>query len=435
MSPTSGGQYHWISEFAPPQYQKILSYVAGWMTTMGWLTSVSAGGFVMSTTLEALVDMENPGFLFTRWQATLVTILFLLMAVWFNTKGHSLLPKIDTVSLFLHMGGFVLTLLPLAFLAPKNSISDVVSKFTESGGWHSIGLSSLVGQVAILFCFQGSDGVVFIAEEVRNASVVIPRCMVYSYLLNGAMGFVMLVTMLLCISDLDSTIHSPAPFVTVFTGTGYPTLALIMTLILCVLNLGGNITALTATSREMWAFARDNGLPFARWLSHVNPRSQIPVHAILVTSGLAIALCTINLASSIAFNIIISANLVALLSVYMISIGCVLLRRLRRQPLPPARWSLGRWGLPVNMFAFAYAGFALVFSCFPVEAHVTLETANWAPLILTTVLAAALLLYFLHGRTRYEGPSVLVQKGGEGHSVVTVTGRYDDEEREHLTAR
>jgi len=30
---------------------------------------------------------------------------------------------------------------------------------------------------------------------------------------------------------------------------------------------------------------------------------------------------------------------------------------------------------------------------------------------------------------------VLVQKGGEGHSVVTVTGRYDDEEREHLTAR
>jgi len=404
------------------------------MTTMGWLTSVSAGGFVMSTTLEALIDMENPGFLFTRWQATLVTILFLLMAVWFNTRGHALLPKIDTVSLLLHMAGFALTLLPLAVLAPKNSISDVMSKFTESGGWNSIGLSSLVGQVAILFCFQGSDGVVYISEEVRDASTVIPRCMIYSYLLNGFMGFVMLVTMLLCISDLDSTIHSPAPFVTVFSATGYPTLALILTLILCVLNLGGNITALTATSREMWAFARDNGLPFARWLSHVNPHSQIPVHAILLTSGLAIALCTINLASSIAFNIIISANLVALLSVYMISIGCVLLRRLRRQPLPQARWSLGRWGLPVNAFAFVYAGVALVFSCFPVEAHITAETANWAPLILAVVLGAALALFFLHGRSRYEGPSVLVQKAGEGGGHGVAGGGYDDEEREHLTA-
>ncbi len=29
MAPTSGGQYHWVSEFAPPKYQKILSYLSG----------------------------------------------------------------------------------------------------------------------------------------------------------------------------------------------------------------------------------------------------------------------------------------------------------------------------------------------------------------------------------------------------------------------
>ena len=28
-APTSEGQYHWISEFAPPQYQKFLSYIVG----------------------------------------------------------------------------------------------------------------------------------------------------------------------------------------------------------------------------------------------------------------------------------------------------------------------------------------------------------------------------------------------------------------------
>ena len=29
MAPTAGGQYHWGSEFAPPQWQKLLSYLSG----------------------------------------------------------------------------------------------------------------------------------------------------------------------------------------------------------------------------------------------------------------------------------------------------------------------------------------------------------------------------------------------------------------------
>jgi choline transport protein len=29
MAPTSGGQYHWVSEFAPSKHQKFLSYTSG----------------------------------------------------------------------------------------------------------------------------------------------------------------------------------------------------------------------------------------------------------------------------------------------------------------------------------------------------------------------------------------------------------------------
>ncbi len=31
MAPTAGGQYHWVSEFAPENCQQILSYVAGYV--------------------------------------------------------------------------------------------------------------------------------------------------------------------------------------------------------------------------------------------------------------------------------------------------------------------------------------------------------------------------------------------------------------------
>jgi choline transport protein len=29
MAPTSGGQYHWVSEFASPKHQKFLSFLVG----------------------------------------------------------------------------------------------------------------------------------------------------------------------------------------------------------------------------------------------------------------------------------------------------------------------------------------------------------------------------------------------------------------------
>lgn len=38
MSPTAGGQYHWVSELAPPTVQKGLSYITGWFVALGWLT-------------------------------------------------------------------------------------------------------------------------------------------------------------------------------------------------------------------------------------------------------------------------------------------------------------------------------------------------------------------------------------------------------------
>lgn len=30
------GQYHWVSELAPPSIQRELSYGVGWLTAMGW---------------------------------------------------------------------------------------------------------------------------------------------------------------------------------------------------------------------------------------------------------------------------------------------------------------------------------------------------------------------------------------------------------------
>ena len=138
-------------------------------------------------------------------------------------------------------------------------------------------------------------------------------------------------------------------------------------------------------------------------------RRNVPFNAVLTTSFLSFILCLIQLGSTVAFNIIISLNLIAFLGTYLVSIGCLLLKRFRHEPLPPARFSLGRWGLPVNMFAFGYSAITLVFACFPVSVPVDPETANWGPAIWGGVLAIALVSYLVEGRKIYKGPVIFVE--------------------------
>ena len=141
----------------------------------------------------------------------------------------------------------------------------------------------------------------------------------------------------------------------------------------------------------------------------MNRKQNVPDNAVYLTSFASGVICLINLGSTTAFNIVVSLLLLALLSTYMISIGCVLLKRLRKEPLPPARWSLGRWGLPINGVAFAYSAFVMVFSCFPNEVPVTPTTANWAPLVWFGVLILALMAYIFHGRKHFVAPVTFVE--------------------------
>ncbi|KAI9661029.1 MAG: hypothetical protein M1821_009356 [Bathelium mastoideum] len=409
MAPTSGGQYHWVSEFAPPTWQKTLSYASGWMSTLGWLANVTSTAFILATQISAIVEVRQPDFDFTNWQYTLIMIAFIVITIGFNTWGANTLPAIQIGSLIGHTIGFVVTIVPLWVLCPRNSAQDVFLNVVNLGGWSNTGTACLVSQVSVLYCNLGSDSIVHIAEETEDASLVVPRSMWWAYVGNIFTGIIMLITMLFCMGPLDAASNSDSPYLLLFNNTGSPALSIVLNVILLLLIYAGNITGLAALSREVWAFARDRGLPFSDWIGHMNRRWDIPFNSIYLVSIIMGLLCLIQLGSTLAFNIIVSLGLLGLLSTYMISIGCVLLRRIKGQELPHARWSLGKLGLPINAFAFFYSGFALVFCCFPVSLPVTVSSANWGPLIWVAVIGLSFLVYQIHGKTHYTPPVDFVE--------------------------
>nr|POE93460.1 putative amino-acid permease c15c4.04c [Quercus suber] len=241
----------WVSEFAPPQYQKILSYTAGWMSTLGWLAAVASGYFVVTTQIQAMIEVTRPDYTFTNWQYTLLIIAFVAVTIAFNTWGADALPTLEVASLIGHVAGFVVVVICLLVLCPKNSAHEVFVEFQANGGW-SPGPAYLVSQVTIMYCNLGSDSVVHISEQVTDASWVVPRCMWWSYIGNILMGIVMLITMLFCIGPLETVIESDVPYLQLFNNTGSNALSIILNVIVFLLIFSGNITALATCSNEMW---------------------------------------------------------------------------------------------------------------------------------------------------------------------------------------
>ena len=124
----------------------------------------------------------------------------------FNTYGSPIFPELEIASLIGHIAGFFVVLIPLWVLCEHNSAEIVFTSFTDQSGWNNMGMAYLTCQVYVMYCNLGSDSVVHISEEVGDASLVVPRCMWWSYLGNVFAGIIMLVTMLFCIGPLQPVV-------------------------------------------------------------------------------------------------------------------------------------------------------------------------------------------------------------------------------------
>lgn len=111
-----------------------------------------------------------------------------------------------------------------------------------------------------------------------------------------------------------------------------------------------------------------------------------------------------------AFNAILSIGIAALISSYLVSISCIVVKRLRHEPLLYRRWSLGKWGLAVNLIGLAYLMIAFLFALFPIAIPVTLENMNWASAVYGGVAIVACIFYVFFAKHTYVAPVTRVAK-------------------------
>ena len=112
-----------------------------------------------------------------------------------------------------------------------------------------------------------------VAEEVFNATTVVPWAIVATIIINGILGLALLIALLFCLGNIDAALNTPTgyPFIEIFAqATNSNTGATVMSSLILFLVAAGSSATMATASRLLWALARDNGVPFSGYIKRVS---------------------------------------------------------------------------------------------------------------------------------------------------------------------
>ncbi|GAB0138491.1 hypothetical protein EsDP_00006726 [Epichloe bromicola] len=406
--PTAGGQYHWVA-VSWPRWVPILSWITGWINVAGWIAVVATNALLSSQLIVGIISALHTTYDPPRWHQFLIYIALTLLSLVINALMNSLLPLIYRGAFMWSMGGFVLvSITVLACASPNyNSAYFVFREFINTTGWPD-GIAWLLGLLQGRLAVTAFDAVAHMIEEIPHAAAEGPKIMVICVGIGTFTGAIFLIVLLFVSGNIDDVINSKAgPLLQIFmhaTNSNAGAICLLMCVTFTVSRVS-TLGVMTTSSRMIFAFARDGGLPASRFFARVHPRLGLPLNALILTSVIVILFGLIFLGSTSAFNAIISASVVAFDLSYAMPIGVNFIRG--RNVLPDRKWKLPSWfGWTADCISLSYIALTTVLFLFPPELPVTGSNMNYCVVVFAIIIIISAFQWVVDGHENFTGPRV-----------------------------
>lgn len=129
MAPTSGGQYHWVSEFAPQEWQRLLSYYTGWVSAMSWQAGAASGPWLVGTLLTSVFEDPHVRRDGGEGFREVIFIIMTVFAVYLcGCHGGSGMAVLQNLLLFLHILGVLIVSMP-RYVRSRSSFAKIADHF------------------------------------------------------------------------------------------------------------------------------------------------------------------------------------------------------------------------------------------------------------------------------------------------------------------
>ena len=376
--PTSGAMYHWASRLGGVGW----GWFTAWFNILGQLAALAGIDYGCALFVTPLLGLSPAP----------ATVLLVYAAVLFshaaiNHVGIRLVARLNDLSVVVHVIGVVAIVGSIWLFAPRQPVSFLAARVTSNTlGW-PYWWAFVVGLLQAQWTFTGYDASASVSEETIDPRRRAPWGIVMAVVVSSGVGYLLLIALTLAITDIPSVVNArdaagnevPAVIAILSRALGERAGALTAALAAVAMWFCG-LSAVTWTSRVIYAFARDGGMPGAAVLKRVSAAHLTPAPAIWLSVAVAFA-ATISAGT---YAVVTSFSVIGLYIAYIAPV--YLAWRTRGSPAEPPRgpWHLGRFGAAINLVAMIWVAFITVILAIPDHMRagktmvgVTLALAVW----------------------------------------------------------
>ncbi|KAJ5819960.1 hypothetical protein N7474_005551 [Penicillium riverlandense] len=410
MYPVAGGQYSWVAALAPPKIARGLSYVTGWFMNIGILAMGATNNYIAANFVLGMANLVFPEYEITRWQTVLVAYLVAILSAAINIWGPNLLHRIAKFILIWNVGSFiVITIVLLATNDHKQSASFVFSEFQNETGFGT-GMAAIIGILQACFGMCCYDAPSHMTEEMHNASKEAPKAIILAVVLGAVTGFAFLLTLCFCIGNIDQTAKTSTgvPVIQIiYDSTNSKVATCILSSMISVIVIVAGLNLLAEGSRGVYAFSRDNGLPFSKFFSKVESKRQVPVNAIILTLVVQLALNSIDFGTTTGFETVIAISTEG----FYLSYAVALISRLAGYFTGHVTKLDGPYAFSVpvsiglNFLGLLFLLFAAITFNFPSTYPVTHISMNYTSAAIGVIGLISIVTWVTTGRKQFKGPA------------------------------
>ena len=402
--PTSGALYHWASFLGGPAW----GWMTAWLNLIGLIAAIAGIDYGCAQFMVPLLGLKE-----TPVNFTILFGILLLSQALLNHVGIRTVARLNDFSTWYHVAGVGIVVLALALFAPKQPVSYLFTKtfttVTDKPYWFAF----LGGLLQAQWTYTGYDASAHTIEETKNARVSGPWGIYLSVAISGLFGYLMLAFVTLAIQDLNATSAAVNPFIYIFEQALGPRFGHSVLSVVTLAMWFCGLSCVTSTSRMIFAFARDRGMPLSSTWARVSKHRRTPAAAVWLASVLAFALVCLILAAVRAsrwqtwikpfdFSTVYQAVTgISTIGLYL-SYGIPLFLKWRavRRGIWTERangpWSLGDWSVPVNLVALVWIALITVLFVLPPN-----ELTGY---IFAGTIVVMFTFYFLRVRGKFRGP-------------------------------
>ncbi|KAH3668851.1 hypothetical protein OGAPHI_002606 [Ogataea philodendri] len=410
--PTSGGLFYWTYFYAPERIRVFLSYLVGNTNSVALVGALCSVDYGFAGEVLAAVSISKDGdFDITSGKTYGVYAACVVSHIAITCFASGFVSRLQTFSIVCNLGLIVLFFIALPIGCKTNGVdfnkgSFIFADNERFSNW-SPGFNFVMnGFMPAVWTIGAFDSCVHMSEEAKDASHGVPIGIIGSVSACFGLGFFICIVIAACMGPdvnaiLSSEFGSPIAQI-IYNGLGKNWAIAFMSLIaFCQWLMGASI--LTAISRQIWAFARDDGLPFAPIVKVVNRKLSTPIRAVVYGGILALLLGCLCLIGTTAAN--------ALFSLYIagnyFSWGTPIFLRLTtgKHKFVPGKFYTGDIMSPIIGWTnCAFITFIIALVMFPANHGVDSVTMNYTVVITPGTMIIAVLYYIFYAKGKYQGP-------------------------------